>query len=143
MSLFELRTPRDMLEKTRREHARLLAHWDIDNIFNFFVTANHIRDYIQRTESVPNDVLQAFLQDPDLRDCRDLCDKGKHLVLTKREDPKTSTMSGCIGGAPIGALPLGAGTVWLLSSAGRSVDVRQLASRVMVKWDEFFEGHGL
>jgi hypothetical protein len=31
---FELRTPRDMLEKARREYGRLTADFNIDNVFN-------------------------------------------------------------------------------------------------------------
>jgi hypothetical protein len=143
MGFFELRTPRDMLEKARREHTRLLERCDIDNIFNFFVTANHLRDYIQKAAAVSPTTLEAFLKDSDLKDCRDLCDKGKHLTLTKREDPSTNTMSGCLGGAPLGAMALGSGTTWLLSSGGRSVDVQWLANRVLEKWDGFFTSNGL
>jgi hypothetical protein len=93
MGFFELRTPRDMLEKAHREHKRLLESFDIDNLFNFFVTAYHVQDYVQKTNSVPPAPLDAFLQDQDLKDCRDLCDKGKHLTLTKRDDPTTSSLS--------------------------------------------------
>ena len=42
MSFFELRTPRDLLEKAHREHDRLTCAFNIDNVFNFFVTAFHI-----------------------------------------------------------------------------------------------------
>lgn len=143
MGFFELRTPRDMLEKARREHERLRTRFDIDNLFNFFVTANHIRDYIQKTRTVPPLTLDAFLQDPDLKDCRDLCDKGKHLALTRRDDPTTVTMSGGYGDAPYGAMPYGGGTVWLLNTGNRSVDVQSLANRVLVKWDAFFVDNGL
>lgn len=143
MAFFELRTARDMLAKAHREYDRLTANFDIDNLFNFFVTANHIRDYLQKSKAVPAGVLHAFLQDPDLLDCRDLCDKGKHLTLTQRADPTTDTMSGCYGGAPYGAMPYGGGTVWLLYTGKRSVDVQQLASRVVAKWDAFFSANNL
>ena len=143
MAFFELRTPRNMLDKARREHERLLAGFNIDNLFNFFVTVYHIRDYVQKTMAVSPAVLEAFLQDTDLKDCRDLCDKGKHLTLTKRHDPSTSFMSGCFGGAPIGAMPIGAGTVWLLNIDSRSVNVQDLAKRVLEKWETFFAKHGL
>ena len=132
-----------MLAKAHREHDRLSANFDIDNLFNFFVTANHIQDYVRKTKAVTSSTLDAFLHDPDFKDCRDLCDKGKHLTLTKRVDPTTSTMSGCFGGAPFGAMPFGGGTVWLLNTGRRSVDVQQLASRVLSKWDAFFLANGL
>ena len=37
----ELRTPRDMLMKAKREHSPLTTSFDIDNVFNFFVTRLH------------------------------------------------------------------------------------------------------
>lgn len=60
-SFFELRTPRDMLEKAERELQRLRADFTIDNLFNFFVTAYHIRDYVQEATTVPQSELDAFL----------------------------------------------------------------------------------
>lgn len=143
MAFFELRTPADMLAKARREHQRLRERFDIDNVFNFFVTANHIRDYIQKTEAVEKAIIDAFLQDQDMKDCRDLCDKGKHLTLTKRTDPSTGIWSGCIGGAPIGELPIGGEDQWVLFSGDREIDVEWLADRVLAKWEAFFSTHGL
>lgn len=132
-----------MLEKARREHKRLIANFDIDNVFNFFVTAYHISDYILKTASVSQFVLDTFKQDQDIKDCRDLCDKGKHLVLTKRPDPTAVIWNGCIGGAPIGELPIGGEDKWVLFLGKRQVDVLWLSERVLAKWDEFFVSNGL
>lgn len=147
MSFFTLRTPRDMFQKAEREHVRLQEQVHIDSIFNFFVTAHHIRDYVLRNGRVPQKDLEDFLRDPDLQDCRDLCDKGKHLTLTKRPDPKAQHIefSGCIGGAPIGAMPIGGGSIeyWTLTTDSRSVDVKTLADAVLKKWSEFLLRHGL
>jgi hypothetical protein len=143
MPFFELRTPKDMLEKARREHERLVSDFNIDHLFNFFVTANHIRDYVYRSRLVSQQSLEEFMSNQDLRDCRDLCDQGKHLILTRRENPATSIWSGCIGGAPIGALPIGGGDKWVLLSEGREVDVQDLAQRVLDKWNNFFDIHHL
>lgn len=146
MSFFTLRTPWDMLEKAKREHARMEQRIDIDSVFNFFVTAYHIRDYVKHDGTVSQQALESFLKDPDIQACRDLCDKGKHLVLTKRPDPRAdyTEFSGCFGGAPIGVLPLGAGSVeyWTFSSDSRSVDVKSLADAILVKWTEFLRNHG-
>ncbi|MCW2601755.1 MAG: hypothetical protein JWM02_3584 [Frankiales bacterium] len=143
MAFLELRTPSGMLEKAKREHARLKASFDIDNVFNFFVTANHIRDYIEKNRAVPQADVDKFFSDQDMKDCRDLCDKAKHLRLTKRADPMTHRYSGAIGGAPIGALPLGGDGEWELWSDNRVVNIEQLADRVMAKWEQFFASHGL
>jgi hypothetical protein len=143
MAYFELRTPRDMLEKARREHQRLLKHFNIDNVFNFFVTAYHIRDYIIETKAVRQVYLERFLKDQDLKDCHDLCDKAKHLVLKKRPNPSAHIWSGEFGGAPLGVLPFGGDGEWVLSIDGRDVDVELLADRVMRKWDIFFSEYDL
>ncbi len=50
MAFFELKTPRDMLEKARREHTRLSTAFDIDNVFNFFVTVHHMKTTLRRQE---------------------------------------------------------------------------------------------
>lgn len=143
MAFLELRTPRDMLDKARREYARLAENFNIDNVFNFFVTANHIRDYIEKNGTVKQSLIDRFFTDQEMQDCRDLCDKAKHLRLTKRTDPLTHKWSGCIGGAPIGALPIGADGEWELWSNDRAVNIERLAERVLQKWEEFFELHGL
>lgn len=143
MALFELRTPRDMLDKARREYQRLTERFDIDNLFNFFVTAYHVSDYIRKTGVVAQVVLETFLQDQDIKDCRDLCDKGKHLALSKRPNPTTHVWSGCINGAPINALPINGGDKWVLFTGDRTVDVEWLAERVLRKWETFFAAHNL
>ena len=141
---FELRTPRDMLEKTRREYQRLTESLNIDNVFNFFVTAYHIRDYIKVKNAIPQVVLETFLKDQDMQDCRDLCNKGKHLALKlPHVNPTTHVWTGCINGAPMNTLPLGGGRKWVLFTSGREVEVKSLAKRVLDKWDVFFTDHGL
>ena len=132
-----------MPAKARREHALLTESFGIDNLFNFFVTAYHISDYIRKTGAAPQAALETFLQDQDIKDCRDICDKGKHLTLTKRPDPSTDVWSGCVGGAPIGALPVGGGDQWMLFTGDREVNVEWLAEQVLTKWEEFFAAHGL
>ena len=143
MTFLELRTPRDMLDKAKREHGRLSSDFNIDNVFNFFVTANHIRDYIEKSAAVGRDVVATFCSSQDMLDCRDLCDKAKHLRLTKRTDPVTHRWSGALGGAPLNMLPLGGDGRWELWSDDRHVDIQQLADRVLGLWDSFFDQHGL
>jgi hypothetical protein len=78
---FALRTPQDLLAKLRHDHARL-ADNPIDSYaaFDFFVTANHLVDWIwpsathaqqrdnRRTETIP-------------RICEHLADGAKHFLL--------------------------------------------------------------
>jgi hypothetical protein len=132
-----------MLEKARREHKRLTDCFDIDNLFNFFVTAYHISDYVRKTDAVTQVVLDTLLQDQDIKNCRDLCDKGKHLTLTKRTDPTTHVRNGSFGSSSFGSQPFGGGQKWVLFTGDCEVDVERLAERVLAKWDAFFEVHGI
>lgn len=143
MAFLELRTPRDMLEKAKRERGRLTSNFNIDNVFNFFVTANHIRDYIEKNAALDRDLVAGFCSSQDMLDCRDLCDKAKHLRLTKRADPVTHKWSGAVGGAPLGVLPMAGNGRWELWSDDRHVDIQRLADRVLNSWNSFFEQHGL
>lgn len=143
MPLFELRTSRDMFDKANREHSRLTQDFHIDHIFNFFVTAYHIQDYVRRSGRVAQSLLEEFLKDKDLKSCRDLCDQGKHFILTRRPDPSTQIYSSCFGGSPIGALPIGGGNKWVLRTESGEVDVQELANRVLEKWGAFLEEHQL
>ncbi len=144
MTFFELSTPRHMLEKAHREHARLCQSVDIDNVFNFLVTAHHIRDYVLELGSVPQSVVDTFYQDQDLKDCGDLCNKGKHVFLKRfRPDPSTRIMSSHVGVGMVGEIMVGAGDTWFLETGGRKVDVERLAERILQKWEAFFVTHSL
>jgi hypothetical protein len=143
MAFFELRTPRDMLDKAERELARFQREFTMDNLFNFFVTAYHIQDYVKGSAAVPQSALDSFLADADLKACHDLCDKGKHLRLTKRPDPTTDIADGCFSGAAFSELAFDEGEEWKLLYDDRAVEVRWLADSVIRKWKHFFEKHGL
>lgn len=143
MAYFELTSPRDMFCKTKRELTRLRTECTIDNVFNFFVTAHHIQDYVRITNAVPQHIIDKFLSDNDMKDCRDLCNKGKHLKLTKRPDPRTFTYNGTLNGAPLNTLALNEGDKWMLISAGREIEVTNLAERVTEKWKAFLMKYGL
>lgn len=143
MVFFELHTARDMFAKAEREYQRLQLEFAIDHLFNFFVTAYHIQDYVRKTTIVPPSSLESFLSDQDMKDCRDLCDKGKHLRLTKRSDPTTVIWNGTLRGAPLRALPLCGGDKWVLFSGDREIDVEWLAERVIEKWRTFLAQHAL
>lgn len=143
MAFFELSTPRHMLEKAKREYAKLLQQWDIDNVFNFFVTARHIKDYIEGTDVVEKSVLGDFLADQDLKDCQYLCNKGKHLKLKEPTDHIPTIWDGSINGAPINAIEINGNAKWVLINGDREVDVKWLAERVLAKWEKFFSTYGL
>ena len=143
-SYFELKTPKDMLDKARRECNRMNENFHVDHVFNFFVTAYHVRDYILKNCPSKQAVLEEFLKDSDLKACHDLCDKGKHLKLDSpnRVDPVVHTWQGYFGGAPFGTLPFGSvfGPRVLITDTG-NIEIKSLANRILKKWEDFFAMH--
>ena len=144
MPLLQLRTARDMLEKSQREYSRLSKDFkNIDNIFNFFVTVHHISDYLRNTNAVTNQILENFLQDQDIKDCRDICNTGKHLILTRHENLRTDIRSSMLGKARLGALILGSPDRWFLYLGDREINIEYLAKKVLTKWEDFFVARGI
>lgn len=143
MAYFELRTPRDMLEKAERELQRFRHDRTIDNLFNFFVTAYHVRDYVREATTVPQHALDSFLADSDLQDCRALCNKGKHLRLEHHPEAIASTADGGFSGAAFSEVSFCEGQVRTLFYGRRAVDVHALPERVIQKWKRFLAEHGL
>jgi hypothetical protein len=136
----------DMLSKARRELARLRDDVNIDTVFNYFVTAHHVQDYLRaETPDHAGDV-DALLADPDLIVCRSICNQGKHLKVDRRASPvgeKLSGRSGVAGIGVVGEMVVGAGIVWDLTYDGASLDPIALAERVLAKLEKFFVAHGI
>ena len=134
----------DMLSKARRELARLRDDVNIDTVFNCFVTAYHVQDYL-RAEAPKRDV-DALLTDPDLVVCRSICNQGKHLKVDRKASPvgaKVSGRSGVVGIGVVGEMVVGAGILWDLTYDGTSHDPIALAERVLAKLEKFFVAHSI
>ena len=124
----------DMLAKTRRELARLRAEVNIDTVFNFFVTAYHVQDYLRAEMPQIKADIDTLLADADLVICRTICNQGKHLKVDRRAEPvgeRMSGRSGVLGVGVIGQMVIGAGIVWDLTYDGKSHDPIALAKRVI------------
>jgi hypothetical protein len=135
----------DMLSKARRELARLRDDVNIDTVFNFFVTAYHVQDYLRGEAPDRARDVDALLEDPDLMLCRSICNQGKHLKVDRRAIPvreKLSTHSGIVGIGIVGEMVVGA-ILWDLTYDGISLDPIALAERVLAKLEKFFVAHGI
>jgi hypothetical protein len=133
LTFFELKSPQDMLAKANREYSRLCDSLDIDNVFNFFITAYHISDYLKKTQAVNPLILRRFLENPNIKISRDVCDKGKHMRLTQRPDPQTEIVQPVIG----------TGDLWILVHGRKSISIRMLATVTIDLWNDFFTRNGL
>lgn len=134
----------DMLSKARRELARLRADVNIDTVFNFFVTAYHVQDYL-RADAPKRDV-DALVADPDLVICRSICNQGKHLKVGRKAIPvgaKISGRSGVVGVGVVGEMVVGTGILWDLTYDDTSHDPISLAERVLATLESFFVAHDI
>src|SRR6187549_2036786 len=112
-----------MLDKAGREHARLVHHIDIDNVFNFFVTAYHVCDYVRVCHPELQSAVNVLVADRDIADCRALCANAKHLRVTKLTQPSSRVVSNVAGA--LGEATTAAVDTWRIEVGNRGADVRE------------------
>ena len=142
---FEISSPRDMLEKAKRELARMQTEVNIDTIFNFFVTTYHVMDYVKVQGVAPRTAINAMYQDHDFELCRFICNKGKHLIL-QNGDKVTETVhnpGAVFGGAIFGSSMFGQAPSNTFFIDGQVVDFVNLGNKLIAKWDVFFTNYGI
>jgi hypothetical protein len=82
--IFELRTPRSLLDKLVHDLKRLRQNpTDAYAAFDFFVSARHMPEWIFPGNRVKCDAL--FNSHVELRICRHIADSGKHYIV---KDPQ-------------------------------------------------------
>ncbi|WP_423194604.1 hypothetical protein [Cupriavidus sp. H18C2] len=154
MRFFELQTPRHLLDKLGREYDRLSASANVDNIFNFYVTAYHIKDYLIESGAMQKkDAEDLFSdKDPELWFCRDLANMAKHLSLkgTARNprDEQTVPMARIVAGglneSAMNEVPFNGGLQWMLRYPdGRSANVVDHAYNVVKRLVDEFAARGI
>ncbi|RQX90171.1 hypothetical protein [Burkholderia stagnalis] len=143
MGFFELSDAAAMLGKARRELDRLASEPSIDHVFNFFVTAYHVTDYLKGVVAEAD--CKALRREPDLLLCADVANKAKHMKLErKRPDPATHQVSGAVGGAPLNAVALnGSGERWVRWPDGTEVEMLAFGTRVLARLAQFLADHGM
>jgi hypothetical protein len=83
--IFDLSSPRDLLEKLHRELERLKAEPDhVDHAFNFFTTAEHMLDWLYPGNSGELQRKQLRMGDPLLATVSHLASGAKHFDKLSR-----------------------------------------------------------
>ncbi|OXI28259.1 hypothetical protein CFB89_33330 [Burkholderia sp. AU16741] len=143
MGFFELSDAAAMLRKARRELDRLAREPSIDHVFNFFVTAHSVTDYLKGTVAEAD--RSALLAEPDIQLCRDVSNKAKHMRLDRgRPDPATHRASGALGSAPFNTVALNAsGERWVRWPDGTEVEMQSFGTRVLARLEQFLTAHGI
>jgi hypothetical protein len=144
---FKIATPRDLLEKARRDIEKMKADTSTDTIFNFFVTTYHVVDYIKALGTIPQTVIDQLYSDADFRLCQFLCNKGKHIQL-RGDEPfeakhKPAIPGGALDSFSLGVDQLGDPERFVVLDGAQEVDVIQLGNKLIKKWEDFFSVHGI
>jgi hypothetical protein len=152
MSLtFGLKTPRDMLGKLKREHARLENEVTGDDLMNFVISGYHLIDWIRNNASVSSAVTadaKLMYDNTYVAVCRDLANGSKHFELKSdykdRVTDKTSVISG-YGTGRYGKDAYGVGepSIIIVLTDGQRFDALQFGKEVIAAWEGFFVKHGL
>jgi hypothetical protein len=79
-NFFEISSPRDMLGKAKRELEKMNSDLTTDTVFNFFVTAYHVMDYVKAQEKASKIEIDKMYADSDFEMCNFICNKGKHIT---------------------------------------------------------------
>jgi len=136
---FELQSPRDMLNKAKREFARLKADLNTDNVFNFFVTAHHIEDYA-RDAGIPEG---EFPKGVDFGLCKRLCNMGKHLESGyKYRDNKFSEKSVTLWDEGLWDEGLWDGKEAVFEFESKQLDILNIAEKIIHDWDVVLTRNG-
>jgi len=137
---FELKSPRDMLEKARREFSRLKVELNTDNVFNFFVTVHHIKEYAKE-HGIPENQLPVG---GDFQLCRMMCNLAKHLADNgKYKDNKFSLENVKLWDEALWDESLWDGQQARFYLEGNELNILEIAERVINDWDTFLTGQGL
>jgi hypothetical protein len=160
---FELTTASDLLAKAKREERRLsnaITAEDrvefADTLFNFAVTAYHVKDWIKCDPSAAaafSEVEDYVGAQQPLRLCREICNSSKHYAL--RSTPTdaaavsasaTSLVSPTLADPNRVALETNEAPhfrVTIVTLDGTRLEVRAFASLVVATWERFFTRHRL
>ena len=144
-AFFEIASPRDLLDKAKRDYETMKTDTSTDTIFNFFVTTYHIVDYVKALGTASDSAIDQLYADPDFKICQFLCNKGKHIKLRSREpyaaQHQPAVLGGALGSFVLGVDRLGGPEKFVVLDGSQEVEVTELGARLILKWEEFFTAH--
>jgi hypothetical protein len=154
---YGLKSPRDLLEKLKRDAKLLVQDITSDKFFNFVVTGYSIIDWVRNDASISQSAKSAvnnLYNDPWIKVCGDLANASKHFTLDKRkpitasaESHKGEQQTTKWGSYPWGVTPHThieqAEYIQIDLEDGSSLSCLELVKKVVETWDNFFRTHQL
>lgn len=126
-----------------------------DAIFNFVITAHHLKDWLQKESSVKEEAagmnvnlyINTYIdKHPVLRICEELCNSSKHGVNPQRiyiteyviEAPLTVNIEMTVSSSKrVNSRAI------QIKASGQQYEILYFASKVIEAWTDFFEQHGI
>ena len=143
-NFFEISSARDMLGKAKRELEKMNSDLTTDTVFNFFVTAYHVMDYVKAQGKASKIEIDKMYADPDFEMCNFICNKGKHIRLKKGSSYKTIYNPGALlGAANFGEVEFAESKSYVVVDGHVKVNVLDLSERLIAKWETFFSRNGI
>jgi len=145
---YSFKNARDLLEKLRREVARLDKEVTGDNFFNLVITAYHIVDWVENDTSLPSSARRAariMKRNKHIAICHDITNASKHFSLdyTPKTDSAESQQGLGMGRLGFGGLGVGEEQIDIVCTDGTQINSLELANNVLATWDAFFKKHGI
>jgi hypothetical protein len=155
--------PRDLLAKARREQDRLFDALQAqdrtsiaDVLFNFAVTAYHIKDWLKQSASAsysPSQVEAYIEADKCLRLCREICNASKHQKLRSvsteaRDVTFSATGTFVVASIDPNDVKLESETspsfaVKIVAFDGSRYEANEFVAQVIRAWEHFFAQWGI
>ena len=154
--IFELKKPLDLFKKLEWEYSRLIKNpIDQYTAFNFFITAEHIPDWLFPKRKNRSEREKLKNKDTVLQICSHIANGAKHFQLEAKHHKSVSDF-GQVGGYfpknyfprsyfPNGHFPKSQLLIQLDNKAqqelGATISILNLAERIMSFWHNYFKEH--
>lgn len=142
-------TSKELFEKIEKDFDVLVTDISADNIFNYFVSAYHLKDYIKEEFSIKEPDIRSFEGMDELLNLSGfIANKGKHFSLThkKYSGMETRYYSGKIDGTMRidGTWKIGEGESYkILKPNGDVEPILEIAKRFLDGWRNFISSNNL
>ncbi len=147
----DLRTPRDLFGKLKREADRFRLDPNADHLFNFMVTAWHLQEWVQNGPAKNSSAIEtdqkALCATDCIQMCRDIANASKHFVLRSTYKNRTVDKVSRIGPAlDPGAFQSDAFQTkrsYSIRVGTKAHDAGQVIDDVLGLYEAFFAKHNL
>jgi len=139
----------DLFNKAKRDFKNLKEEINTDSIFNFFVTAYHLKDYLKNEfdDIEENEIRNFENMDELLNIAGFIANKGKHFQLnnSRYEEMETRYYSGKFDGTMLfdGTFKFGEEEKYKVKIGNEVFEVEKIAVELINCWENFLKEKGI